>query len=86
MGAFDEAAGAHALPRAALASHNRASAFDPQDAIFPGYQAPIVRNAADGEREFVVLNWGFVLLQKDRARRRVTNVRDDKVLESKFWR
>jgi putative SOS response-associated peptidase YedK len=76
----------HALPRAALASHNRASAFDPQDAIFPGYQAPVVRNAADGEREFVVLNWGFVLLQKDRARRRVTNVRDDKILESKFWR
>jgi len=67
----------HALPRAALASHNRALAFDPQDAIFPGYQAPIVRKAADGEREFVVLNWGFVLLQKDRAPRRVTNVRDD---------
>jgi SOS response associated peptidase (SRAP) len=33
-----------------------------------------------------VLTWGFVLLQKDRAPRRVTNVRDDKILESKFWR
>jgi putative SOS response-associated peptidase YedK len=27
-----------------------------------------------------------VLLQKDRAPRRVTNVRDDKILESRFWR
>jgi putative SOS response-associated peptidase YedK len=41
-----------------------------------------VRRAADGERELVNLNWGFVLLQKDRAPRRVTNVRDDKILTS----
>jgi putative SOS response-associated peptidase YedK len=67
-------------------SHNRASAYEPQDSIFPGYQAPVVRKASDGERELPVLNWGFVLLQKDRAPRRVTNVRDDKILESKFWR
>ena len=67
-------------------SDNRAAAYEPQSAIFPGYQAPVVRAAADGERELVVLNWGFVLLQKDRAPRRVTNVRDDKILESKFWR
>ena len=40
----------------------------------------------DGERELVNLNWGFVLLQKDRAPRRVTNVRDDKILTSPFWR
>jgi putative SOS response-associated peptidase YedK len=67
-------------------SHNRAAAFDPQDAIFPGYVAPVVRKAPDGEREPVNLNWGFILLQKDRAPRRVTNVRDDKILTSKFWR
>ena len=45
-----------------------------------------MRKAEDGERELVTLNWGFVLLQKDRAPRRVTNVRDDKILTSKFWR
>src|SRR4029078_8835642 len=67
-------------------SDNRAAAFDFQDSIFPGYQAPIVRKASDGERELAVLNWGFLLLQKDRAPKRVTNVRDDKILESKFWR
>ena len=59
-------------------SHNRAAAYEPRHAIFPGYQAPVVRKAADGERELVVLNWGFVLLQKDKAPKRVTNIRDDK--------
>ena len=52
----------------------------------PGYVAPVVRKAADGERELVNLNWGFILLQTDRAPRRVTNVRDDKILTSKFCR
>jgi putative SOS response-associated peptidase YedK len=56
------------------------------DRIFPGYVAPVVCRAADGEREFVNPHWGFVLLQKDRAPRRVTNVRDDKILTSPFWR
>ena len=62
-------------------SHNRAQAFERLPAIFPGYSAPIVRQANDGERELVVANWGFVLLQEGRAPRRVTNVRDDKVLD-----
>jgi putative SOS response-associated peptidase YedK len=66
-------------------SHNRAAAYEPRDAIFPGYQAPVVRKAADGERELVVLNWGFVLLQRDKAPKRVTNIRDDKA-QAKFWR
>ena len=56
-----------------------------RNAIFPGYQAPVVRKAADGERELVALSWGFVLLQKDKAPKRVTNIRDDKA-QSKFWR
>ena len=64
---------------------NRAAAIEPKSAIFPGYVAPVVRKAADGERELVNLNWGFVLLQRGLAPRRVTNVRDDKILTSKFW-
>lgn len=28
---------------------NRAAAIEPQNAIFPGYEAPIVRIAEDGE-------------------------------------
>lgn len=67
-------------------SDNRAAVFEPSDAIFPGYPAPVVRTAEDGERELVVLSWGFVLLQEGRAPRRVTNVRDDKILTSAFWK
>ena len=67
-------------------AHNRAAAFDPAPAIFPGYIAPVVRKAADGEREMVTMSWGFVLQQQNRAPRRVTNVRDDKILTSSFWK
>ena len=74
-----------AILRLFRVSHNRAATYEPRDAIFPGYQAPVVRKAADGERELVVLNWGFVLLQKDKAPKRVTNIRDDKA-QTKFWK
>ena len=74
-----------AILRLFRVSHNRAAVYETRDAIFPGYQAPIVRKATDGERELVVLNWGFVLLQKDKAPKRATNIRDDKA-QSKFWR
>ena len=66
--------------------HNRAGDIKPQTAIFPAYDAPVVRPTADGERELVTMSWGFVLLQAGKAPRRVTNVRDDKVLTSSFWR
>jgi putative SOS response-associated peptidase YedK len=75
-----------AILRLFRVSHNRAEAFEPLSAIFPGYRAPVVRCAEDGERELVMLSWGFVLLQDGRAPRRVTNVRDDKVRTSAFWR
>ena len=66
--------------------HNRAAAFEPKDAIFPGHVAPVVRLAADGERELAALSWGFVLPQAGRAPRRVTNFRDDRTRQSPFWR
>ncbi len=65
-------------------SHNRLAAIDPSDAIFPSNVAAVVRLASDGERELSVLSWGFVLLLKGQAPKRVTNVRDDK-LDSPFW-
>ena len=67
-------------------SDNRAAAINSQLAIFPGYIAPVVRTASDGARERVNLNWGFVLLQKGPAPRRITNMRDDNILSIKFWR
>lgn len=75
-----------AMLRLFRVSPNRAAMFAPQDAIFPGYQAPVVRHAADGEREIVLMNWGFLLLMKGLAPRRVTNVRDDKIKSSAMWR
>ena len=67
-------------------AENRAAHVKSADAIFPGHTAPVVRRAADGERELVNLSWGFLLAQKDRAPRRVTNTRDDKARSSAFWR
>ena len=67
-------------------SHNRSVVFDPLAAIFPRHVAPIVRRAQDGERELVRMSWGFMLLQQERAPRPVTNVRDDKLRTSGFWR
>ena len=67
-------------------SDNRAVAVDQLPAIFPGYQAPVIAENVDGERELILMNWGFMLLKKDRAPGRVTNVRDDKIRTSNFWR
>ena len=60
--------------------------MEPQAFIFPGYMAPVVRRAEDGDLELVKLSWGFVLLRDGSAPKRVTNVRDDQILRSKFWR
>jgi putative SOS response-associated peptidase YedK len=67
-------------------SDNRAFAFEPMPAIFPKSVAPVVRLAADGERELVPMTWGFPLIRKGYAPKPVTNVRDDTVLTSPFWR
>jgi putative SOS response-associated peptidase YedK len=67
-------------------THNRTEAYEPVSAIFPGHVAPVVRQFDDGERDVVLMHWGFLLLQDGRAPKRVTNVRDDTILKSKFWR
>lgn len=66
-------------------SDNRASAFEQMPAIFPGHDAPIIRESGDGDRELVLVSWGFVLPQQGRAAKRVTNARADKVRTSRFW-
>lgn len=75
-----------AIRRLFRIAHNRAPEINPQPAIFPGWTAPVIRKAEDGERELLPISWGFVLLQPGKAPRRVTNVRDDKILASRFWR
>jgi putative SOS response-associated peptidase YedK len=66
-------------------SDNRAPVIDPQPSIFPACNAPVIRKAPDGERELSIMGWGFVLLQEGKAPKRITNVRDDKILTSRFW-
>jgi putative SOS response-associated peptidase YedK len=63
-----------AVARFFRVSHNRAGSFEPASAIFPRHVAPVVRYAADGQREIVPMSWGFMLLQNGRAPRPVTNV------------
>ena len=75
-----------AVARFFRVSHNRTVSFEAATAIFPRHMAPVVRGAPDGEREIVMMSWGFMLLQNGRAPRPVTNVRDDKILTSRFWK
>ena len=75
-----------AMLRLFCVAENRAEQIEPKSAYFPGRMAPVVRRSADRERELLQLSWGFVLNQKDKAPKRVTNVRDDKALTSAFWR
>jgi putative SOS response-associated peptidase YedK len=75
-----------AVTRFFRVSHNRSAMFEPVSAIFPRHVAPVMRTASDGEREIVTMSWGFMLLQQGRAPRPVTNVRDDKILSSSFWK
>jgi putative SOS response-associated peptidase YedK len=67
-------------------SGNRLPLFEWADAIFPGSTAPVIRISSDGERELGNMSWGFVLLMDGKAPRRVTNVRDDKIQTSSFWK
>jgi putative SOS response-associated peptidase YedK len=75
-----------AVARFFRVSHNRAASFEPASAIFPRHVAPVIRRSADGELELATMSWGFMLLQQGRAPRPVTNVRDDKILTSSFWK
>ena len=75
---------AEAIRQLFKVSHNRCAGFEPKPAIFPANDAPVVRVADDGERELVIMSWGFVLPQQGKTAKRVTNARDEKVQSSKY--
>jgi putative SOS response-associated peptidase YedK len=77
---YSQTRNVEAIRRLFRVPHNRAPVVVPQPAIFPGWTASVIRKAEDGERELLPMSWGFVLLQDGKAPRRVTNVRDDKIL------
>ena len=66
-------------------SDNRAPNIGPQPSIFPAYSAPVIRRAADGERELSTMIGASCYCNRARHRR-VINVRDDKILTSKLWK
>ena len=66
--------------------------FEPLTAIFPKYDAPVVRLNPEGERELTKMHWGFLMPQTSKKTgkpilpRAVNNTRDDKIQTSGFWR
>ncbi|MEL7113011.1 MAG: SOS response-associated peptidase [Pseudomonadota bacterium] len=64
----------------------------PLPAIFPRYDAPVVRLGEDGERELVTMHWGFLMPQVSKKTgkpillKAINNARDDKLTTSSFWR
>jgi putative SOS response-associated peptidase YedK len=54
-----------AVARFFRVAHNRSVAFEPVAAIFPGHVAPVIRRSTDGDREIVLMSWGFVLPQNE---------------------
>lgn len=65
---------------------NRMSQITPRAEIWPGYEAPVVRLADDGEREIVNMSFGFPLLRYGYATKRIANIRDDTARTKWFWR
>ncbi len=56
-----------------------------QPAIFPAQDAPVIRQR-NGKRELSMMHWGFVLPQRNKAAKVVSNTRDDKARTSRFWK
>ncbi len=65
---------------------NRVGNMPLMPSIWPGQDSPVIRNDAQDGRTLETMNWGFVLPQKGKAAKRVTNARDDKIMSSPFWR
>lgn len=71
---------------------DRLGNFAPLPAIYPRYEAPVLRLGADGARELVTMHWGFLLPQVSKKTgkpilpKAVTNARDDRLRSSPFWR
>ena len=75
-----------AILRLFRVADNRAARSSRKHQSFLPIRLPSFGKADDGERELVPMSWGFVLLQPGKAPRRVTNVRDDKILTGRFWK
>jgi putative SOS response-associated peptidase YedK len=60
---YSQTRNVEAIRRLFRVADHRATAIDPQPAIFPGWNGSAIRKAEDGERELVTMSCSFVLLQ-----------------------
>lgn len=71
--------------------HDRTGNAEPLGAIFPKYDAPVVRMSEDGRRELTRLSWGFRTTNKSKKTGNIispqawNNARDDK-MHIGLWR
>ena len=56
-----------------------------QTFIFPAFNGPVIR-LEEGDRQLIMMHWGFILPQRDKAPKVVNNTRDDKTRTSNFWK
>lgn len=74
------------------ADRDRLGNFEPLSAIWPKYEAPVVRLDDDGERELVRMHWGFLTPQTSKKTGKPikpaawNNARDDKLRNSGLWK
>jgi putative SOS response-associated peptidase YedK len=66
-------------------SHNRAASYEPKDAIFPGYQAPVVRRIAEASASLWCSIGALSCCRRTRRQSASPTIRDDKA-QTKFWR
>ncbi len=59
---YSEFKGQAAIRAATRAMHDYTGNLPPMSAVFPDMIAPVVRKAADGERELAMLRWGLPTL------------------------
>ena len=74
--------GQQAIRELTRAMHDATGNLPPMPAVFPDYEAPVVRNRAEGERELTLMRWGFPP-PPNLGTQPVTNVRN---VKSPYWR
>lgn len=75
-----------------MAQRDHLGNYRGQSAIWPKYEAPVVRISDDGERELVEMHWGFLTPQVSKKTGKPikpaawNNARDDKLRSSGLWK
>lgn len=75
-----------------MREHDRLGNAEPLPAIWPKYEAPVVRLTPEGDRELVRMHWGFLTPQVSKKTGKPikpaawNNARDDKLRTAPLWK